>query len=176
MVSMSAAAVLLYAVPHSPMAQPWPLLAGNLLSGLIGGACSLLFPDPVLAAAFAVGVSVLVMHLANCLHPPGAATAMAMAIEGERLYRYGWEWVASNLIANVLLALLLALTVNNVLSRGRYPLRHAAPTQKPEPARGEPSSDDIEWALAQMGSVVDVDKNDLLEIYRRASERARNRV
>ncbi|MDR2196052.1 MAG: hypothetical protein LBE50_05560, partial [Gallionellaceae bacterium] len=24
MVSMSAAAVLLYAVPHSPMAQPWP--------------------------------------------------------------------------------------------------------------------------------------------------------
>lgn len=36
--SMAAASVLLYALPHSPMSQPWPLLVGNLLSGLLGGA------------------------------------------------------------------------------------------------------------------------------------------
>src|SRR5271169_6463965 len=45
--SMAAAAVLLFAVPHSPMAQPWPLLVGNLLSGVVGWGCSLLIPDPV---------------------------------------------------------------------------------------------------------------------------------
>ena len=69
--SSAAAAVLLYAVPHSPMAQPWPLVGGNLLSGAIGWACSLLIPDLVLAAACAVGISVFLMHLLNCLHPPG---------------------------------------------------------------------------------------------------------
>lgn len=34
--SSAAAAVLLYAVPHSPMAQPWSLVGGNLLSGMVG--------------------------------------------------------------------------------------------------------------------------------------------
>lgn len=174
--SMAAAAMLLYAAPHAPMAQPWPLLGGNLLSGAIGWACSLSFPDPVLAAACAVGLSVFVMHLANCLHPPGAATAMAMVLGAEPIHRHGWQWAAGNLLANVLLSLLLALAINNLLSRRRYPLRHAAPVPAPAPARGEPGRADIEWALAQMGSVMDVDEDDLLEIYRLAAERARERT
>jgi hypothetical protein len=49
--SSAAAAVLLYAVPHSPKAQPWPVVGGNLLSGLVGWTCGMLIPDPVLAGA-----------------------------------------------------------------------------------------------------------------------------
>ena len=34
--SMGASAVLLFAVPHGVMSQPWPLIGGHLVSALIG--------------------------------------------------------------------------------------------------------------------------------------------
>src|SRR6516164_7150921 len=33
---MGASAVLLFGVPASPLAQPWPIVAGNLIAALIG--------------------------------------------------------------------------------------------------------------------------------------------
>src|SRR3989338_6379093 len=33
--SMGASAFLLFAVPHSPMSQPWPLVGGHLLASAI---------------------------------------------------------------------------------------------------------------------------------------------
>ena len=35
--SMGTATFLLFAAPHSPMAQPWPLLGGNLVSASWAG-------------------------------------------------------------------------------------------------------------------------------------------
>ena len=43
--SMGAAAVLLYTLPSSPLAQPWPLLGGHLVSAAIGVACALGYLD-----------------------------------------------------------------------------------------------------------------------------------
>src|SRR3569832_166040 len=40
---MGASAVLLFAVPSSPLAQPWSVLCGNILSATIGVFCVLLF-------------------------------------------------------------------------------------------------------------------------------------
>lgn len=168
--SMAAAAVLLYAAPHSPMAQPWPLVCGNLVSGLIGWLFSLLIPDPVLAAACAVGTAVLAMHLLNCLHPPGGATAMIMVLSAAQFHQHGWLWAALTVAANALLSLLLALSINNLLPGRHYPQRHVA--AQPRPQRGALAAADIEWALAQMDGVIDVSEEDLLEIYRLASERS----
>ena len=39
MAPMGASAVLLFGVPASPLAQPWPVVAGNLLAAVIGVAC-----------------------------------------------------------------------------------------------------------------------------------------
>jgi CBS domain-containing membrane protein len=172
--SMAAAAVLLYAAPHSPMAQPWPLVGGNLVSGLIGWTCSLYIADPVFAAACAVGGAVLVMYLMNCLHPPGGATAMIMVLGAEQFHQHGWRWAASTVLANTLLLLLLALTINKLLPGRHYPSRHAA--RQPAPRRGELGSVDIEWALARMDGVIDVSEDDLLEIYRMAGEHAKSRA
>jgi len=171
--SMAAAAVLLYAAPHSPMAQPWPLVCGNLVSGLIGWLFSLLIPDPVLAAACAVGTAVLAMHLLNCLHPPGGATAMIMVLGAEQFHQHGWLWAALTVAANALLSLVLALSINNLLPGRHYPQRHAA---QPRARRGALAAVDIEWALAQMDGVIDVSEEDLLEIYRLASERSETRA
>ena len=172
--SMAAAAVLLYAAPHSPMAQPWPLVGGNLVSGLIGWCWSLAIADPVLAAACAVGSAVLVMYLLNCLHPPGGATAMIMVLGAELFHQHGWLWAASTVLANTLLSLLLALTINKLVPGRQYPSRHVAKPAAEKP--GQPGVADIEWALTQMDGVIDVSEDDLMEIYRLAANRARQRA
>jgi CBS domain-containing membrane protein len=172
--SSAAAAVLLYAVPHSPMAQPWPVVGGNLLSGLVGWTCSMLIPDPVIAGACAVGLAVFLMHLSHCLHPPGGATALIMVLGAEQFHLHGWGWAAGTVVANTILSLLLALTINNLIPGRSYPMhRHAI---KPR-AAGSSSlgQEDIEWALTQMDGVIDVSEEDLLDIYRLASGHARER-
>lgn len=173
----AAAAVLLYAVPHSPMAQPWPLVGGNLLSGMVGWACSLLIPDPVMAAGFAVGIAVLLMHLSHCLHPPGGAMAMIMVLGANQFHQHGWEWAAGTVIANTIVTLLLALIINNVIPGRHYPMRHAVKSPLRQPAgSAQLDQEDIEWALTRMDGVIDVSEQDLLNIYRLASGHAKERA
>ena len=69
--SMGASAVLLFAVPHGRLSQPWALFGGHLVSAAIGVACYQLVPDAFLAAGLAVALAIGAMHLAGCIHPPG---------------------------------------------------------------------------------------------------------
>jgi CBS domain-containing membrane protein len=174
--SSAAASALLYAAPHSPMVQPWPLVGGNLLSGMVGWACSMLIPDPVLAAACAVGMAIFLMHLLHCLHPPGAATAMIMVMGAEQFHQHGWGWTASVVLANTFLSLLLAIIINNLIHGRRYPIRSTPVVRMASIRMGEVGPEDIEWALTQMEGVIDISEQDLLNIYRLASERATKRV
>lgn len=173
--SSAAAAVLLYAVPHSPMAQPWPVVGGNLLSGLVGWACSLLIPDPVMAAGCAVGMAVFLMHLSHCLHPPGGATALIAVLAGGQFHQHGWAWAAGTVLANTILTLLLALIINNLIPGRSYPIRRVI---MPRHTLGssELGQEDIEWALTRMDGVIDVSEEDLLNIYRLASGHAMERA
>ena len=54
---LGASAVLVFAVPASPLAQPWSVIGGNTLSALVGVACAALLPDPALAGALAVALA-----------------------------------------------------------------------------------------------------------------------
>ncbi|MFG3757464.1 HPP family protein, partial [Klebsiella pneumoniae] len=71
--SIGASAVLLFAVPASPLAQPWPIIGGNSVSALVGIVVARAIGDPLLAAAVAAALAIAVMSLARCLHPPGGA-------------------------------------------------------------------------------------------------------
>ncbi len=51
--SMGASAVLLFAVPHGPLSQPWPVAGGHLISAAVGVTCYLLIPHQMMAAAIA---------------------------------------------------------------------------------------------------------------------------
>src|SRR3978361_1780559 len=46
---MGASAVLLFAVPASPLAQPWSIIGGNLCAALIGVTCAAHVDDVALA-------------------------------------------------------------------------------------------------------------------------------
>jgi CBS domain-containing membrane protein len=175
--SMAASATLLYATPHSPLAQPWNLVGGHLVSALAGLACSALIPEPALAAGAAVGFAILLMEFLNCLHPPSAATALMMTLVNSQFHDMGWQWAMVIVAVNTGISLLLALLINNMIPGRRYPMRVMPAPAAPKPApRISLELTDIEWALKKMDSVIDVSEEDLAIIYDLASQRAQART
>lgn len=176
--SMGASTLLLFAAPHSPMAQPWNLVIGHLVSALAGWFISYLIKDAVISAAISVGLAILFMHLLDALHPPGAATALGIVLGSAQFHAMGGTWVVFILIINVGAILVLALIINNLLPGRRYPAPHphgSRPVQPPPPPV-EILATDIQQALNDMDSVIDVSEDDLLEIYERAERHAQERV
>ncbi len=179
--SMGASAFLLFVVPHSPMAQPWPVAGGHLSAALVAFALCQGIDDPVVSAAASVGASVLAMQLLGCLHPPASATALAVALADTRFDASAIELVALPVITGVLVLLLFALVVNNLLLGRRYPLRHShhphhaefqiTHVRDPLPIDEE----DIAWALNHMDGIIDASKEDLIDIYELAIEHAQDR-
>lgn len=119
--SMGASAVILFIIPNSPLAQPWPLLGGHTVSAAVGVACAQLLPDMVVASACAAGGSVLLMLLLRCLHPPGAATALAPIMAGHSLTGLGYGFVLMPVGLNVLALLIMAIAINRWLLGHHYP-------------------------------------------------------
>jgi CBS-domain-containing membrane protein len=120
--SLGASAVLIYGAIKSPLAQPRNLVGGHLISALIGvTAYKLLFPYPWLAGAVAVATSIAVMHATKTLHPPGGATALIYVMGSPKIHHLGYLYVLLPVGAGALLMLLVALLVNNLSPRRRYP-------------------------------------------------------
>ena len=178
--SMGASSVILFAVPNSPMAQPWSLLGGHLLSALIGVSCALWLPEPRLAGAIAVGLAIFVMYSTHCLHPPGGATALVPALSGPAFEELGFRFVLTPVALNVFGMLLLALLLNNAGKGRRYPIR---PEPKKPVEREDPepmkrlgiAPEDLHQALVDMNSYTDVAEPDLQRIYDAAALHAYRR-
>ncbi|MBU3576919.1 HPP family protein [Polynucleobacter sp. UK-Kesae-W10] len=88
MASLGASALLVFALPGSPMAQPWAVIAGNTLSALIGITAVILIPEPLLAMPIAASLSIMGMFILRCLHPPAAAVALIVVLGHVTHYRY----------------------------------------------------------------------------------------
>jgi CBS-domain-containing membrane protein len=173
--SMAASAVLLFAAPHSPFAQPWNLVGGHSVSAIAGWMCCLFITEPAIAAGVAVGVAIFLMYVLRCLHPPGAATALTLVLSSTQFSAMSWQWVGEIVIVNAGLMLLFALLINNVLPGRKYPVAFNLSAQSKIKPSVIPQQMDIEWALTQMDSVIDVSLEDLTEIYTIAQNRATDR-
>lgn len=173
--SMGSTAVMLFAVPHGALSQPWPLLGGHLVSGLIGIACLLYVPNPILAASLAAGLSIGAMHYLRCIHPPAGATALAAALGGETVRAMGFGFVLAPVMLNVLIILLAAIAFNALLPWRRYPaaLGRGVGASAPTAGYESISHEDFVFALSQMDSFIDVSEEDLLRIYGLATGRHR---
>ena len=119
--SMGASAIILFFIPGSPLAQPWPFVGGQLVSAVIGVACALNIPETSTAAATAVGGSVLIMLLMRCLHPPAAATSLTPIMAGKTITSLGYSFVLVPVAVNVFTLLLLAIVVNRWVMNRDYP-------------------------------------------------------
>jgi len=118
MASLGASALLVFALPGSPMAQPWAVIAGNSLSALVGITAFILIPEPLLAMPIAASLSILGMFVLRCLHPPAAAVALIVVLGHISHYRYALFPV---LIDSALLVLVAGIYSN--LTGKRYPNR-----------------------------------------------------
>lgn len=175
--SMAASATLLYATPHSPLAQPWNLVGGHLVSAIAGVVCGAFIPDQTIAAGFAVGTAILLMQLLNCLHPPGGATALVMVIGGTQLHGIDWQWSLYIVAINAGFSLLFALAINNLLPGRHYPVQVAVTPPPPKPAPFITiEQSDLTKALEQMDSAMDVSEEDLARIYKLALQNAQQRI
>jgi CBS domain-containing membrane protein len=170
---MGASAVLLFAVPASPLAQPWSILGGNTISALVGVACAQAIPDPVTAAAVAGAAAIGIMMLTRCLHPPGGAVALTAVLGGPAIQAAGFGFALWPVGLNSLLLLVAALFFNNVTGR-RYP--HLAPAQ---PAGGASrigfAQADLDAVLASYDQVLDVSRDDLDDLLHQVELRALER-
>jgi CBS domain-containing membrane protein len=88
MASLGASALLVFALPSSPMAQPWAVIAGNTVAALVGITTANLISEPLLAMPIAAALSILGMFILRCLHPPAAAVALIAVLGHVLHYRY----------------------------------------------------------------------------------------
>ncbi|MET0291742.1 MAG: HPP family protein [Steroidobacteraceae bacterium] len=165
---IGASAVLVFAVPASPLAQPWAVIGGNTVSALVGITCALFIPGLPIAAAVAVGAAILAMFVLRCLHPPGGATALLAVLSAWPAYRYALLPVALDS-----LLLVFAGMVFNALTGRSYPHAQFLP---PQPAGSRFSAADLDTALAHYQQVIDVSREDLAGLLNQAEAAAYRRT
>lgn len=167
---MGASAVLLLALPSSPLTQPWSVIGGNTLSALVGLAVCHVLPQPHLAAGVAVGLALLTMFLMRCLHPPGGAVALLTVLT----QTHDWRFALVPVLLNSVLLVLLSTAYNRMTGRA-YPHPKAA-MPSPEAASPRFTTDDLDAALRQYNQVIDMDRQDLQALLHDAQAHAYQRT
>lgn len=166
---IGASAVLVFAVPASPLAQPWPVFGGNMLSALTGLLVGHLIGVPWLAVSVAVGVAIAVMTYSRSLHPPGGASAILGALAANPAA------LLVPLGLNIAVLILAGWLYNNLTG-------HAWP-HRPQPAPPLPAGTwagsyviaDLDAVLDEWDEVLDVDRQDLDLLFRAVERRVQRR-
>lgn len=173
---MGASAVLLFGVPSSPLAQPWSIVGGNVLSALIGVTVGMLVPDAALACGLAAALAIAGMYFLRCLHPPGGAVALTAILGGAGVHSEGYHFVLTPVLLNSLMLALLAIVFNNLVGR-RYPHPLAAEEVKSRavPLGISVTREDIHAALLE-GQFLDIDEDDVQELLENIEQQARQRI
>jgi len=181
---MGASAVLLFALPSSPLAQPWSVLVGNMVSAVVGVACFSLIANISMAAAVSVAAAIAFMFLTRSLHPPGGAIALYAVLGGSDIHTLGFGYALVPVGINSLVLIITAMVFNN-LTRHPYPYKQhldqinmhnthdVVPTK-----RAGVNSHDLDVVLQQYNEVLDISRDDLeflirqteMESYRRRFE------
>ncbi|MBY4887357.1 HPP family protein [Pantoea sp. DY-15] len=167
---MGASAVLLFGLPNSPLAQPWSIVGGNLVAGVVGVTTALWVPHPALACGIAACVTIALMFQLRCLHPPSGAVALTAILGGNGVQQLGYHFILTPVLLNSVCLALLALLFNNLAGR-RYPHPLAATETKAPPVVIDVpiTREDLHQAL-ESGEVLDIDEDDLQQLLQRAEE------
>ena len=160
---MGASAVLLFAVPASPLAQPYAILGGNILAALVGVTMAQLCPWPMAAAALAVSLALMAMGVCRCVHPPSGAVALTAVLGSPKIIAAGYDFVAVPVLLNSLLLVLVALVWSNLTGRS-YPHQARPVAQEPASARAL-SIAEYEAAIADHGETLAINAEDLRELH-----------
>lgn len=146
----------------------------------MGTACGLWIDHTVLAATLSMAFTVLAMYSLRCLHPPGTALAVAVALGGPAFEALGFG-VAWPVLMGSAVLIISALAYNR-LTRGALVNAPAQPrndshlTDDPLPSeRAGFAEADLDQALADFGEFVDITRDDLERLLRQTERVALRR-
>lgn len=175
---MGASSVLLFAISASPLAQPWNVLIGNIIAGVLGVTCALLIANETLAFSIAVGLSIILMMSTDAIHPPSGAVAMTAVLGGEAVHRLGFAFVLYPVLLNTILLLLFSVFFNRLLGR-QYPQMPQLNQRSNDPTptqRVTIAPTDIQYALEQQTQLLDISQYDLENLILDAQQHANQRL
>jgi len=174
---MGASAVLLFAVPSSPLAQPWSIIGGNTISALVGVTVAHFVHNPVIASGLAVALAIAAMSFTRSLHPPGGAAALTGVLGGPAVAAAGFLFPFVPVALNSIILVTLAFLFHK-LSRRNYPHVHQpaanchGTTDRPPAERVGFRPEDVDAALAALDEAFDIDRDDIERLLRQVELQA----
>lgn len=180
--SMGASAIILLALPTSPLAQPWPFIGGQLISVTIGITLARWVEPPLLACGLAVLLTTFAMLRLRCLHPPGGAATLIPILAHHEAQQLGYGYLLAPVALNALFLLLLVWGFNRLLGR-TYPHQPRPPLPDPH-GTGDPlptertgvQDEDVRAVLAEEPAMPDIGAAELRRLMARAEDAAIKRV
>ena len=121
--AFGATSVLVYGAPWSPLAQPYNVVVGHVVSALIGVLIFQLFGEANwLSAALAVSLAIIAMQATRSLHPPGGASALIAVVASQEIHNLGFLYVLFPVALGAIILVVVAYASNNLMSDQRWPL------------------------------------------------------
>jgi CBS domain-containing membrane protein len=170
---LGASAATILVIPASPLAQPLRVVAGNVISALVGVTLFKVVPDQAVAAGLAVGAATLAMSLARCFHPPGAAVALTAVMGTQDIHAAGYALAFMPVGVNSIALVGLAMAFHRFTGH-TYPHRALDPTAERTAAGFRP--EDFDQALEDMHETFDISREDLELLLSRAELHAAHRL
>ena len=175
---MGASSVLLFAVPASPLAQPWNMVVGNIIAGIIGVTCALFISNLTIAFSIAVALSIFLMMTTDSLHPPSGAVAITAVLGGTTVHELGYAFIFYPVLLNSILLLIVAVIFNRLLGK-QYPQIAQLNTRSKDPTPTQKVTiqpQDIQDVLEHQTELLDISEYDLQKIILEAQEKANARI
>ncbi|WP_431320390.1 HPP family protein [Rhizobium sp. YTU87027] len=175
---MGASAVLLFAVPASPLAQPWSIIGGNTISAMMGILAAHFIHEPIIAIGVGVSLAIGAMSFTRCLHPPGGAAALTAVLGGPAVTSWGLLFPFVPVALNSCILVALGILFHK-LGRRNYPhVAVPAPVNThqtidpPSAVRIGFREEDVDAALAKFEETFDIDRGDLSRLLRQVEVEA----
>ncbi len=111
-----ATAVLVFAVPDSPLAQPRNIIGGNLLGAIVCILMVQFWGTAPWVMALAVATTIKLMQLTRTLHPPGGAVALVGVMSNA-----SWDFLLAPVLAGSIVIVLCTIAFNNLAPGRTYP-------------------------------------------------------
>jgi CBS domain-containing membrane protein len=171
---MGASAVLLFAAPASPLAQPWSIIGGNTIAALVAVTCQMALGPTGAVASIAAAIAIGIMMRLRCLHPPGGAVALTAVLGGPAITKLGFGFVFAPVLLNSVILLLIALIFNAAMKRN-YPHRPIVKAITPIQDPASITHEDILAALHKSKEYLDIDEGDIESILNTAESISKKR-
>jgi CBS-domain-containing membrane protein len=122
--SFGALATLVYAAPMSRYSRPRNVLGGNLTGAIVGYCFSFLInnADPLAVSntflpGAAVGITIMITSLIDCIHPPSGAVALFATLP---TFDHSPYYILAPIMLGDTTILLVALIFNNVVKDNHF--------------------------------------------------------